>query len=144
MALLQRLIRHPMIGFEYDQMGYAEFEYGATAKARDQLAGFMRNGTISAKRVAFKGTWGKSKSEFKAVVVGDKALLDTVGPGLSVQLEKSSMRAHDESILGWMTVGDHDQKIVIFRDDESYAKNVDRLQLFLESYLGDSADERVA
>lgn len=36
--LLQRMIRENEIGFNYDYMGYAEYEFGATSKSREAIA----------------------------------------------------------------------------------------------------------
>lgn len=37
-TLCQRLIENPRIGFDYDYMGAAEYEFGATRQAREYLA----------------------------------------------------------------------------------------------------------
>ncbi len=137
MALLQRLIADEKCGLNYDYMGFAEFEFGATGRARVELARFMIDGTITARRINFKGKWGVTNVQFPAIVIGEKEFIDNIKPELSLTMEKSFMRDRDEKILGWMNLGDGYHKFVVFRDDENYPANVDRLEKFLKQVAED-------
>lgn len=142
MALLQRMIADENIGFNYDYMGAAEFENGATARARGELAGFMLDGQMTARRVNFKGTWGVTKVKFPAIVIGEKRYVDQMKPELSVTMEKGSMRNQDENILGWMIVDKDCSKLFILRDDENYPVNINRLEKFLKPFADQIAETR--
>lgn len=142
MALLQRMIADKEIGFNYDSMGFAEFEYGATGRARGELAGFMLDGKMTARRINFKGTWGITKVKFPAIVIGEKEFVDNMKPDFSVTMEKGFMRNDDEKILGWMIIGDHSHKLFIIRDDKNYQENIDRLEKFLKPFADQIAEER--
>lgn len=142
MAHLQRMIADEKIGFNYDYMGYAEFECGATTRARGELAGFMLDGQMTARRVNFKGTWGVTKVKFPAIVIGEKQFVDQMKPELSVTMEKGFMRNQDEDILGWMIVDKDYNKLFILRDDENYPANIDRLEKFLKPFADQIAETR--
>lgn len=142
MALLQRMIADENIGFNYDYMGAAEFEHGATTRARGKLAGFMLDGQMTARRVNFKGTWGVTKVKFPAIVIGEKRYVDQMKPELSVTMEKGSMRNQDENILGWMIVDKDCSKLFILRDDENYPVNINRLEKFLKPFADQIAETR--
>jgi hypothetical protein len=142
MALLQRMIADEKIGFNYDFMGFSEFENGSTTRARAELAGFMLDGTMTARRVNFKGTWGVTKVKFPAIVIGEKKFVDQMKPELSVTMEKGFMRDQDEDILGWMVVDADYNKIFILRDDGNYPANIDRLEKFLKPFAGQITQSR--
>lgn len=144
MACLQRLIIDEKCGFNYDSMGYAEFEFGATALARSELAEFTLDKTIHAKRVRFIGTYGVTKIEFPAVMIGEKAFLETIGVDLKVTMEKTLVRNDDPKILGWMNVGRGQHKFILFRDDKNFSANVDRLEKFLDPFVKQAEEERAA
>jgi hypothetical protein len=142
MALLQRMIADENIGFNYDSMGFAEFEYGATSRARGELAKCMLDGHLTARRVNFKGTWGVTKVRFPAIVIGEKQFVDQMKPELSITMEKSFMRNQDEDILGWMIVDRDYNKLFILRDDANYPANIDRLEKFLKPFADQIAETR--
>ena len=56
---LQRLIVDQDIGLNYDYMGAAEFEFGATADAREALARFHLKGELVCQKVRFFARWGR-------------------------------------------------------------------------------------
>lgn len=142
MALLQRMIADDKIGFNYDYMGFAEFEFGATTLARGELAAFMLDGQMTARRVNFKGTWGVTKVKFPAIVIGEKQFVDRMKPDFSVTMEKGFMRNSDENILGWMIVDRDYHKLFILRDDENYPANIDRLEKFLKPFADQITEAR--
>jgi hypothetical protein len=142
MALLQRMIADKDIGFNYDFMGFAEFENGSTTRARAELAGFMLDGKMTARRINFKGTWGVTKVKFPIILIGEKQFIDQMKPELSVTMEKGFMRDQDETILGWMIVDTDYNKLFILRDDANYPANIDRLEKFLKPFADQIADSR--
>ncbi len=142
MALLQRMIADEKIGFNYDFMGSAEFENGSTTRARAELAGFMLDGMMTARRISFKGTWGVTKVKFPAIVIGEKNFIEQMKPELSVTMEKGFMRDKDDTILGWMVVDADYNKIFILREDDNYPANIDRLEKFLKPFADQIADAR--
>lgn len=144
MALFQRLVSEEAIGFNYDFMGYAEFEYGAPRDARSEIASFWVNNKISAKKVEFTGTMGRMKTKFPAVIVGEKEYLDSLSSNFKSSVDKTGMREDNPKILGWMTVGSS-HKVIIFRDDENLDANFKRLELFLKPAVeaaNETADHR--
>jgi hypothetical protein len=146
LALLQRLIVDAVIGFNYDYMGFGEYENGSTSRARAELAGFMLDKAITARRVMFKGRWGVNTIEFKAIVIGNPEIVDTLGPTLHLSLDKGAMLSEDHRIKGWMTIGDETHKLVIFRDgdDASYQDNLARLEKFLQPFADQITAKRAA
>jgi hypothetical protein len=146
LALLQRLVADAVIGFNYDYMGIDQFENGSTSRARAELAGFMLDKTIAARRVMFKGTWGVTTIEFKAVVIGNPELVDTLGPMLHLSLNKAPLLHQDPRIRAWMTVGDDTHKLVVFRDEDDarYQDNLARLEKFLQPFAEQIKAKRAA
>lgn len=144
MALLQRLVADREIGFNYDQMGFAEFEFGATAKARGEIAMFAVDHKITARRVKFVGVWGVTKVKFDAVVIGEQETVDGLPDTLKLQMERGFMRNDDPTIVGWMTVGDTAKKVMIFRDDASLPQNLERVEKFLKPFVQQIEASRAA
>jgi hypothetical protein len=142
MALLQRMIADEKIGLNYDNMGYAEFEFGATARARAELAGFMLDGKMTARHVNFEATRGVTKISFPAIVIGEKEFVDNMKPDLRVTMDKTLMRNESKDILGWMMIGDHSHKLFILRNDENYKANIDRLEKFLKPFADQIEEAR--
>ena len=60
--LLQRLIDNPITGFNYDYMGAAEYEYGATSHGRTGLARAWLEKDFTAQKVMFIETVRDRKS----------------------------------------------------------------------------------
>ena len=111
-------------------------------RARAELAGFMLDGMMTARRISFKGTWGVTKVKFPAIVIGEKNFIEQMKPELSVTMEKGFMRDKDDIILGWMVVDADYNKIFILREDDNYPANIDRLEKFLKPFADQIADAR--
>lgn len=129
--LLQRLISDEKIGFNYDYMGSAEFEWGGQRNTRAVLATAWRDGTIKAAKTVLKTQHGDA---VPMVVFGTPKDLEKIGPELVVMLQKSGLHADDERIRGWLTV-DYPLHLVFVRDGDKAAMTA------LEQYLQPFVDE---
>lgn len=113
--LLQRLIKdeHHGIGFNYDYMGYAEYEFGSTTNSRTALAQNYLDGKLKSICVELVEVFGRSNSDpIEVVVIAHEDAIRYVEHQRSkdnhnrwyVDVSKSSMRGDDEKIVGWMSV----------------------------------------
>lgn len=108
--LLQRLIADPKCGFNYDYMGSAEYEFGATALARTDFARQYIAGNIAAKRMTFieqvnrfNGN-GHARAGIDVVVYSTKEVIEGFGDELTIQVTKETFRTDNPKYLGWMKV----------------------------------------
>lgn len=129
--LLQRLISDENIGFNYDYMGSAEFEWGGQRNTRASLAAAWRDGKIKAGKTVLKTQHG---DVVPMVVFGTEKDLSKIGPELVIMLQKSGLHAEDERIRGWLTV-DQAANLVFVRDGDREAMKA------LEKYLQPFVDE---
>lgn len=111
--LLQRLIRDPEVGFNYDYMSYAEYEFGATSKSRESLARSFIANDLQSRVVTLVERFGKRLSDpIEVVVIGSAEAIGYIDHQREkdlnnhwyVQVDKSSMRADNDKIVGWMIV----------------------------------------
>lgn len=108
--LLQRLIADPKCGFNYDYMGSAEYEFGATTLARTDFARQYLAGNIAAKCMTFveqvnrfNGN-GHARAGIDVVVYSTKEVIEGFGDELTIQVTKETFRTDNPNILGWMKV----------------------------------------
>jgi hypothetical protein len=140
--LLQRLIADKDSGFNYDYMGSAEFEFGATSIAREALARLVMRKKLAARESRFFVKWGRTThGPIDVYVFGLQKTLDDIGiaplPGtkvpydLLVTADKENARMDNDRILGWMSVRS-DSPILILRRTED---NLDRGNKFLQMFI---------
>lgn len=127
--LLQRLVSDDKIGFNYDYMGAAEFEMDGQRNTRAVLAGAWRKSTIKAVKTTLKTQHGDA---VPMVVFGTAGDLEKVGPEFFVNLQKSTLRANDDKVRGWMTVS-APVHLVFVRDGDREAMKA--LELFLKPFV---------
>lgn len=105
--LLQRMIRENEIGLNYDYMGYAEYEFGATSKSREAMARSFIANDLEARVVTLVEQFGKSQMEpIEVVVLGNKETIDYIDHQREkdlnrhwyVKVDKSSMRSDSDKI----------------------------------------------
>jgi hypothetical protein len=151
---LQRLIADPKIGFNYDDMGYAEFENGSTRKSRVALAKLIIDHDMSAKKVRLFERFGRSlHGPFEVFIFGQKDYIKGLGSrsatdpmldDIRLDVQKSSMRLDNKNILGWMSVHPYEKidPLFIIRTGED---NVQRGDTFLRDFIdGILEDEKKA
>lgn len=110
MSYLQRLILDKACGFNYDFMGYAEFEGGATLNGRTAMADGLVNKIMAAKELDVKfynimntGERGYQKP-VPCIVIATVTALAAVRDTIEVRWEKTGPRQENDRIVGWMTV----------------------------------------
>lgn len=138
--LLQRLISDDKIGFNYDYMGSAEFEFtDGQLNTRAILASAWREGSIKAVKTTLKTQHG---DVIPMIVFGTADDLAKIGAEYFVTLQKSTLRASSERIRGWLTV-DAPVHLVFVRDGDREAMKA--LELFLKPFVEEAnAISRIA
>lgn len=126
---LQCLNRDDKIGLNYTYMGYAEYEFGATAVSRLAVARACLTETVDCLRCILKdAVWG---DETEVVVFGDKAALAWFKTRLENNRlhirNKGLLRVKDMDVVGWLSVRT-DHPVILLRDQDIYIK---RLEQFL-------------
>lgn len=110
---LQRLIADKDIGFNYDYMGYAEYEFGATPNSRTRLAELYLQNNLASIGVTMVEQFGRSNSKpFDVVVIASKDDIAYINHQRDkdaqkrwyVTVDKTSMRSDNAKIIGWMSV----------------------------------------
>lgn len=122
--LLQRLVVDPKIGFNYDYMGYAEFEFGATTTARTALAELWLDKAMCTAAVSLK----TQDEQVDVAVFGSADVIARLTPVTTIRWEKSGLRVDQPKIVGWMGV--HSLPVIFLRDVERRVQ-IDRLERFL-------------
>lgn len=113
--LLQRLVKDDRhgIGFNYDYMGYAEYEFGSTTKSRGAIAQAFLDGKLKSVCVNLVEVFGRSNSKpIEVVVIAHEDAIQYVEHQCAkdankhwhVSVDKSSMRGDSEKIVGWLSV----------------------------------------
>ncbi len=111
--LLQRLVRENEIGFNYDSMGRAEYEFGATSKSREAIARAFLANDLESRVVTLVEQYGKcQKAPIEVVVIANKEAISYIDHQCRkdlnrhwyVEVSKSSMRSDNDKIVGWMSV----------------------------------------
>lgn len=117
--LLQRLTLDDRIGFNYDYMGAAEYENGATRVGRTAIAQAFIDKTIEARPIQFIETYGKYRSEpVEVIAMGTAETLDRLGPVAEINAWKEAFHTNDKKIVGWMNVGwDRAEPLILLRTD---------------------------
>jgi hypothetical protein len=103
---LQRLVADDKSGFNYDYMGSAEYEFGATRKTRSKIAYYFARGNISAKRISFvERMWNGSRLKpVDTVIIGRKDYISSLDDELVIKISKEAFRTQSTDIIGWMNV----------------------------------------
>ncbi len=105
---LQRLIADPKIGFNYDYMGSAEYEFGVTAEARVAIAKAYLDGDIGAKLTNLIEVHGKNRSNPVQVrVLAKKSTITQIGDEFALPVLKECFRTDNPKIIGWLKVMPH-------------------------------------
>ena len=103
---LQRLVADKEIGFNYDYMGSAEYEFGATLNGRSAFARAYLEGDIAAKKTLFvEKFYGSLSKPVEVVVMGRKKDIEAIGAEMVISVTKESFRTESSKIIGWMNVG---------------------------------------
>lgn len=113
--LLQRLVKDDRhgIGFNYDYMGYAEYEFGATTESRTKIGQTYLDGKLKSICVELVEVFGCSNSKpIEVVVIAHEDAIHYIEHQREkdihkrwyVDVSKSSMRGDSEKIVGWMSV----------------------------------------
>lgn len=133
--LLQRLVADKNIGFNYDLMGAAEYEFGATRNGRAAIAQAYLKGDISAKRTLFIEAHGSRRSPgVKVAVLARPETLAKIGDEMIVQVVKECFYTDDERIIGWMNVGqDYVEPMMIIRENVEDMR--DRVNDFFRPFI---------
>lgn len=128
--LLQRLISDEKIGFNYDYMGAAEFDFtNGQRNTRASLAAAWRDGKIKAVKTVLKTQHG---DVVPMVVFGNEKDVAQFGPEHVIMLQKGRLAADNSTIRGWLTV-DQAVSVVFVRDGDSEAMKA--LELFLKPFV---------
>ncbi len=104
--LWQRLVEDEKCGLNYDYMGYAEYEFGATLNSRTRLADWLKAGVLT--------SWRTDVSLIERQLTFKKTVLlfshvDTIRKlnalNLSVCSIKGALEVESRNIIGWLSVG---------------------------------------
>lgn len=137
--LLQRLVTDDKIGFNYDYMGSAEYENGATKKGRTAIAQAFLDGKIKAKATNFVEMIGPNHDTgIPVVVMGLAETIDSIGDELEIRVFKETFRTRDKNMVGWMNVAWHGHELnplLIVRADLSDAQ--ERINKFFGPVIGE-------
>jgi hypothetical protein len=150
--LLQRLKADPKIGLNYDHMGYAEFEFGATRKSRLRIASLLLERKLTMVKARFFDKWGMSTfGPVDVYVFGSKEGIAKLGMkqdhpsvpfDLLVRTEKSPSRADNLDMLGWMSVRT-DEPVLIVRATPDNIERADKfIKMFEDGILSDEEDAK--
>lgn len=135
--LLQRLIADKDIGFNYDYMGSAEYEFGATRNGRMELAQAFLDGEIVARVLQVSEVY-TSKDPGKCIEVvalGRQSMLDALESNPRIRISKESFRFDNPNIIGWMNVGsDKIEPLIMIRTsvEDSQQRINDFIQPFID------------
>lgn len=133
--LLQRLVNDEDVGFNYDYMGAAEYEYGATRNGRMAIARLFLDGKMCARRVQFQEKHGRTTEQAITVLaLGSAETLDKLGNPMVISTTKEAFRTHSSKIAGWLHVGHSDnvEPLMLLRLDAPGQEVTERVQAFLK------------
>lgn len=103
--LLQRLVADDKSGFNYDFMGAAEYENGATMNGRTQIAELFLRDKMQARVIDFIEVIGRNEQSLVSVLaMGTPAFLDQLGNPAKISVWKETFRTSDKNIIGWLNV----------------------------------------
>lgn len=112
--LLQRLKPDDTCGLNYDYMGAAEYEFGATANGRLAIARLFLNKEMAARTIRFVEVHGMSeRAPVDVLAVGTQDMLANIAGTAKIRVIKEAFRTDDPRIIGWMNVG-HDENVTPF------------------------------
>lgn len=140
--LLQRLIADKDIGFNYDYMGSAEYEFGATRNGRMELAQAFLEGEIFARVLKVSEVYnpkdpGKS---IEVVALARKSMLDMLEANPRIRISKESFRFDNRNIIGWMNVGtDKIEPLIMIRT--SVEDSQKRINDFIRPFIDGLREE---
>jgi hypothetical protein len=138
--LLQRLVRDETAGFNYDYMGAAEYEFGATRNGRGALATAFIEGKLHARPIQFREVhYGSVLPPVNVLAVGSKEVIDNiVAAGGKISVIKETFRTNDSNIVGWMNVGWEMRRttpLLLVRQSLHPADITARTKKFLEPFI---------
>lgn len=133
---LQRLKADEKVGFNYDYMGAAEYEFGATANGRVALAKLFIEGKMHAKRIQFVEVHhGHESRPIEVLAIGAEESLKALGNPARIPVIKEPFRTDDAKLIGWMNVGfdrDRTTPLLLARiGNKNSAEVAERIQKFL-------------
>ena len=133
MTLMQRLIADENTGFNYDYMGYAEFEFGAPGRSRLQLAKYWLDNNITARKI--KMNVSKRPTQYEMVIIGETANVNAFTTeevnAFRLHPDKTGLRYENEDIIGWVSLHSY-SPLLFLRDDKNLNANLERLEKFLK------------
>ena len=133
MSLMQRLTADENIGFNYDYMGYAEFEFGATSRSRVFLANCWMNNKITARKICMDVS--KRPTNYKMIMIGETGYVNSFTSkeveAFHLHPDKTGLRFENEEIIGWMTVQSR-SPLLFIRDNNNVDASLERLEKFLK------------
>lgn len=97
---MQRLVPNPNVGFNYDYMGAAEYEFSATKAGREALAKAYIEKDIMASRVLVSED---DSTPIELIAIGRKEFILN-NPSMDFVRLKERMRLDDSRFIGWMSV----------------------------------------
>ena len=136
--LLQRLVTDENVGFNYDYMGAAEYEFGATRNGRLALARLFVEDKMSARKIQLHEKIGKMKGEpITVLAIGSAETLDTLGNPAVLPVTKEAFHLHQAKYVGWMHVGHSEQvePLLFVRCDMPGEEISQRVQSFLKEFI---------
>jgi len=145
--LLQRLVADPDIGFNYDYMGSAEYEFGATRRGRMALAQIFVEDRMVARRVAFVEQFGFNTFDpIQVLALGSADMLDGLGDPMTIRAYKEAFRTRSPDIIGWMNVSQDRavKPLLLVRLGADPGEAQDRIGKFLKDPIEALRNERSA
>lgn len=140
--LLQRLVADSKCGLNYDYMGSAEYEFGATANGRSGLAKAFLEDDLKFKWFDFVEVRGRfSYPPVQVVGLARQKMIDQIPGTFRVNVTKENFRTDNSRIIGWMlvdyagrTCGPTDNPLLILRAnlDDIQNRFVNFLQPFVD------------
>lgn len=117
---VQRLVKDDKVGFNYDYMGYAEYEGGTTGMARFSFAECYVEGKTKAQRVTLRDSQDPLNKKIDCVIIGHPVIVDKLGGDICVRNAKGHLGLNDDSVVAWMPVipwSPMDEPLLIIRAD---------------------------
>lgn len=136
--LLQRLVTDEDVGFNYDYMGAAEYEYGATRNGRLALARLFLDDKMCARKIKVSESIGRMKGEpITVLAIGSAETLDALGNPAVLPVTKEAFRLHQAKYAGWMHVGPSEEvePLLFVRCDMPGEEISQRVQSFLKEFI---------
>ena len=102
---LQRLVAHDKVGFNYQYMGAAEYENGATTHGREAIAELFLRDRMQACIIDFIEVTGHHECKpVPVLAMGTPGFIEQLGNPARIKVTKERFGTSDKNVIGWLNV----------------------------------------